>query len=857
MKAAPAQLKPENRPRRFLFRLEHPTGNRIHKDRDYSLNLLFPDANETLITALVETLQGPLQNFKLTDCSPVCSRTLADLVRERPLPPGTDEVCLEFTTPLLFPPADSSRPWLLPARQLGGLFSAQVEKLFSTTLPGAPAAWEGIEILSYYWRKESIGAPSRFSEGQWRLVGNIGPLFVRGPLAPIWPLLLLAAEIPLGDAKIGGGSCGLRLQHPFFVAALHNPQTYLAAQTELAERTDIQEEFIHALREPQVVAAEIARSITAGVWQPAPARGFRVPKENGGERLVAVLPPRDYILHKALHSLLAPWLDRAFEPASVGYRPGVPPDVTHARIRAAYRDGRIWALRADIEEFFDQIDWALLAGKISRLLPRADALLAALLAAVVRSPLTVNGVPVTRQRGLLQGSPLSPLLANLFLDGFDEEMERRGLCHVRFADDLLVLCRTEEESKAALATLHALLAPLGLRLNEAKTAILSVDAGFQYLGQTYGGGLDPAAVAEARARRTLYVRDHRAWVGADHDALVVRAGGELLARVPFRRLDGVVLLGAGGASARVVERLDDWGLPLVFCSAGGRPLNTLAPRGRDQFATAATHAARHAALGDAALLLMARRFVHAKLQNHAAWLADLPGPEARETARVIAAALAALPTAPTIDALRGHEGVAARAMFRFLNDRASPAWHSDGRIPHERPDAWNSLLDFSSHLLFSRLLVFALQNGLNPWLGFLHSPLNRYESLVCDLQEPFRPRIERFLLRLVNRRVLQPEDFEPHPRGGVRLQAAAVARFLEQWERELVSRYSGDPADLLDLLEAQVLSLKAWVHGRPELGIYHARLRRSQAAPANPNAAGEPATTAETDASTAATNEVS
>lgn len=124
-------------------------------------------------------------------------------------------------------------------------------------------------------------------------------------------------------------------------------------------------------------------------------------------------------------------------------------------------------MRADIEEFFDQIDWALLDARLRETLPRADASLVALLSGLVRSPLVLNGVPLPRVAGLLQGSPLSPLLANLYLDGFDEEMNRRGLCHVRFADDLLVLCHSEAAAQAAATTLGELLAALGLRLNHA------------------------------------------------------------------------------------------------------------------------------------------------------------------------------------------------------------------------------------------------------------------------------------------------------------------------------------------------------------------------------------------------------
>ena len=72
----------------------------------------------------------------------------------------------------------------------------------------------------------------------------------------------------------------------------------------------------------------------------------------------------------------------------------------------------------------------------------------------------------------------------------------------------------------------------------------------------------------------------------------------------------------------------------------------------------------------------------------------------------------------------------------------------------------------------------------------------------------------------------RPPDFEHHPHGGQRLNGVAVARYLEQWERELLTNNSGDPSHLLDSLQAQVLSLKAWIKGAGEVGIYHAGMRR-------------------------------
>jgi CRISPR-associated protein Cas1 len=829
MTLVPPELKPPDKPRRFFFRPLAPIGERITRNQDYRLRILLPILSDAQIAAVKAAFAKPIPHFEIVSQPIFVPCSLADLERATPMPANPEEVCLDFYTPLDFQASDSERPWLISAAEFGAILTRKLEKFFGQPLPDATQAWESVQTLPYYWRRSAMSPSSKSSGGRRNIVGNVGPLFLRGPLDRVWPLLLLGTEFSAGTKFAGLGACSLdSTGQAYFTRHLCEPATYLAAYQELAERHDPPEEFHHVLRDPQTAATEIAHEIAAQTWNPSEARGFLVRKESGGEarRMIVQLAPRDFVVHKALHQLLSPLFDHVFEPASVGYRPGCSPSLIANKIRNAYREGRVWALRADVEEFFDQVDWTLMLEKVRQLVPKGDSLLLALIGRALRTPVSINGKPIIRERGLLQGSPLSPLLSNVYLNGFDAEMERADLCHVRFADDLLVLCQSEAEAQQALETVRKLLSPLKLQLNDAKTAVLPCEAGFQFLGQAYGGGLDPARVAEAQARRTLYLRDPRAWAGVDHDSLVVRTGSELQARVPLRRLDGVVLLGAGGISARLVERLNDWALPLTFCTAAGKPWNTLFPRTREHLDTASAHASRHAALNDCQRVAFAGRIVWSKIHNYAAWLAELPGVPARSVAEVLRRSLERLASANTVEQLLGFEGAAARLTFRFVNDRVGPDWHSAERVPGERKDPWNSLLDFGSHLLFGRLLVFHLQRGLNPWLGFLHSPINRYESLVYDLMEPFRCRMDRFLLKLVNRRIIQLPDFEPHPHGGQRLNGEAVARYLEQWERELLTTNSGDPSHLLDLLQAQVLSLKAWIKGAGEPGIYHARMRR-------------------------------
>lgn len=839
MTVAPPELKPPHQPRLFFHVPVGSIGTRIELGQDYPVRIVFPSADASLPAKFLENLGAPIANFRLAHCARPRLMSLADLRRENPEPQGTDEVRLNFHTLLDLKLRHPDQPWRIDAVEFGRRVEERVGKAFGLQLPPAEVVWSGFRLLPFFWELSRLVVPSSKDEGSRILIGNTGPLYLRGPLGRVWPLLLLGREIGLGSRFPGTGAYTLDGNRAVFADRLRTAATYREALEEMFARHDQPEEFHHALRDPETAAIELSTQISTGVWQPSAARGFRVRKEGGeGERLIVQLAPRDYVVHKTLLQLLAPPFDRISEPVSVGYRPGVAPSVVRDRIRTACRDGRFWAVRADVENFFDQMDWGVLREKVAVLLPRADALALSLLEACIRTPVTLAGAPMPRDRGLLQGSPLSPLLSNVYLDGFDEEMEKRGLCLVRFADDLLVLCRTEAEAHAALSTIATLLEPLKLRLNETKTTILPCEAGFQFLGQTYGGALDPATVAEARSKRALYIQTPGAWAGVDHEALAVRVAGELTARVPLRRLDGVVLLGAGGLSTRLVERLDYWEIPLTVCSASGRPVNTVFPRTREHHEIAAAHAARHQTLGEGGRADVARRFVRAKLHNFLAWISEEQKPGAADTTRCLKTALDALPRLVSVESLRGAEGQAAAATFRYLNDRAGPDWHTDNRVAGQRHDPWNSLLDFASYLLFGRMLVFVLQRGLNPWLGCLHSHQDRYESLVYDLMEPFRARLERFVLNVTRLKIIQPEDFEPHPYGGTRLRPPAVARFLEHWERELLSTYSGDPGHLLELIEAQVISLRAWVRGVDELRLYQARLRHEP----KPATAGAPET---------------
>lgn len=221
--------------------------------------------------------------------------------------------------------------------------------------------------------------------------------------------------------------------------------------------------------------AELARlltDLTYGVYHPGPLRRLAIPKRHGGSRPLAIPCVRDRVVQSALYLLLGPLLDATFDEGSFGYRPGKGVQEALRRVQALHREGYTHVLDADIERFFESVPHAPLLNQLREHVDddRVIGLIALWLA---QEP---GG------RGLAQGSPLSPLLSNLYLDTLDRKLEGKGTRIVRFADDFVVLCRSELLARETLRHATEVLSDLGLQLNAEKTHLVDFDHGFRFLG---------------------------------------------------------------------------------------------------------------------------------------------------------------------------------------------------------------------------------------------------------------------------------------------------------------------------------------------------------------------------------------
>jgi RNA-directed DNA polymerase len=230
---------------------------------------------------------------------------------------------------------------------------------------------------------------------------------------------------------------------------------------------------------------KLASHLKDGVYRPQNVRRVNIPKPGTKEtRPLGIPTVRDRVVQGALRHVLEPIFERQFAPHSYGFRPGRGCKDALRRVDTLLKQGYHYIVDVDLKSYFDTIPHDKLLDEVRKYV--GDSRVLALIEAFLKAEILDGLRQWTPESGAPQGAVLSPLLSNLYLNELDHQMARSGYEMTRYADDLVIQCRSREEAERALAMVQAWTAQAGLTLHPTKTKIVDAETdGFEFLGYRF------------------------------------------------------------------------------------------------------------------------------------------------------------------------------------------------------------------------------------------------------------------------------------------------------------------------------------------------------------------------------------
>ena len=230
------------------------------------------------------------------------------------------------------------------------------------------------------------------------------------------------------------------------------------------------EQFKEKYERGEINFEEIKELIRKRKYDPLPVRRVYIPKENGDKRGLGIPTIMDRIIQQAIFQVLTPIYEEQFGETSYGFRPGRSCEMAIIKALEIFNDGYNWIVDIDLEKFFDNVCHDKLISIIMKTIH--DGELVSLIRKYLKAGIMENGVVIKTTKGTPQGGNISPLLSNIMLNELDKELDKRNLHYVRYADNCLIMVKSEKAANRVMETITKFIEKkLGLKVNVSKSKI--------------------------------------------------------------------------------------------------------------------------------------------------------------------------------------------------------------------------------------------------------------------------------------------------------------------------------------------------------------------------------------------------
>ena len=777
---------------------------------------------------LADPVRNQEGNYALTEMKEVEERSVEKLLSETASLKSIGELCLDFMMPIPFKSEKAGNRTFISSGAFADLLTKRFSRLFGqkVTFEGKCDAFFALPI---YWKYTELKRRSISQPGSMQYInGCAGKLYLKGDLREILPYVILGSEIHAGT-KFSNSQGYYRILDPspgYFTSFFPDKKSIHSILREVHERYDSHsradsDSDAHIVSEDEYVG-ELFRELSTNAFVPSPNIAFKIEKKDGSERTIEQLHLRDLVVNNYLLKTLQDPFERTFEEGSIGYRKGMSREKSVGIVRAALKEGYRFVIESDISDFFTSVSLEHLFSLIDKYVPDGDFLLKGLLKKVLLNGYVLNGKYFEREKGLAQGSPLSPLLANLYLDSFDEEAQKWNVRLIRYADDFIILTKTKEEAESILSKTETVLSQLGLSISRKKTSVKSVSEGFEFLGIRFSENETEIGPEEEliRLRKPLYITELFVYLSMNGDAVDIYKDRKIIETIPLRRVSEIMVMEKASFSTALLTKCTEMNIPFTITLSSGYYITTVKPDSKKYYDLTFQHTRRYYLLSDTEVTAIAKEFAARKIAHYASLFRQRYIAGQNEIIKELDEVSSKINRAASIDEVRGLEGSITKKIYQNLNSFIDDELFKIRKRDRQNPDRINSLMNFGHYLTFSRINATVRSVGLNPYLGFLHAPEDSYESLVADIQELFRANIDRFIIRVVNLKVIKKEDFVETARG-MYLTREAAKRFIEKFEYEMEKKSGSGAHTLSDSIYAQVHVIRKWVLEQGSLVFYN------------------------------------